>query len=191
MHSTRLQLAALLGCVLLALPTLSAAIPVTHNFSVKGIDGPLAGVESWGSFSYDSSIMPLSGTGLVGGSATNFDFVLNWGGTTYTESQIKSGGILFAGGQFAGALFGTVCRTDFSCVLAPLPLGALFVDMSTSPLFPGLFSYNLDGTQRIGTVRMKAVPEPSTTALLCLALLGVATFRYRSRRRFGRADRLR
>jgi hypothetical protein len=188
MHSTRLQLAALLGCVLLALPTLAAAIPITHNFTVKGIDGPLAGVESWGSFSYDSSIIPLSGTGIVGGSATNFDFVLNWGGTTYTESQIKSGGILFAGGQFAGALFGTVCRTDFSCLLAPLPLGALFVDIAASP-FPGLFSYNLDGTQRIGSVRMKAVPEPSTTALLCLALLGVATYRYRSWQRFGRADR--
>ena len=189
MQSTRLQLAALLGCVLFALPTVSAAIPITHNFTVRGIDGPLAGVESWGSFGYDTAIIPSSGTGVVGGSVANYDFFLNWGGSIYTENEIKSGGILFSGGQLVGALFGTVCRTDFSCLLAPLPLGALFVDISTSPAFPGLFSYNLDGTQRIGTISMKSVPEPSTPALICLALLGLATFRCRSSKRSGRADR--
>ena len=182
MQSTRLQLTALLGCVLFALPTISAAIPITHNFTVRGIDGPLAGVESWGSFTYDNSIMPAGGSGVVGGSATNVDFVLNWGGSIYTENEIKSGGIIFVGGQLGGALFGSVCRTDFSCLLAPLPLGALFLDIQ--PILPGLFSYNLDGTQRVGVITMKRVPEPSTLALGCLALLALAIGRYRARATF-------
>ena len=165
-----------MGCALLALPLAASAIPIKVEFSVRGTDGPLAGVQRWGWFTYSDSIIPAGGTGLVGGSAAIDDLFLQWAGATYTGSEIKSGGMQFINGGLAAATFGTVCRTELSCVVQPLPAGGLYFDVQS--ILNGLFTYNLNGVQRYGvtTIKRAAVPEPSTVMLftLCLAGLGIA-----------------
>jgi hypothetical protein len=166
---------------LLSLPLAASAIPIKVEFSVRGTDGPLVGVKRWGWFTYSDSSIPAGGTGLVGGSGAIEDLFLQWGGVTYTENEIKSGGMQFINGALTGATFGTVCRTELSCVVQPLPVGGLYFDVQS--LLNGLFTYNLNGVQRYGetTIKRAAVPEPSTVLLFALALggLGVGGFRFR------------
>ena len=163
------RVAALLGFAL-AMAT-AAADPISIGFRVTPMSGPLAGTTSNGSFTYDTSIVPVGG-GTVAATGLLSDLVFTFNGIAFDETTVNTGSLTFdPTGQLVFALFGTNCGAGF-CNLTP---GTNDFLAAPALSFPGLFAYTTPATQMIfsGEAFLFArlpLPEPSTLPLLVIGL---------------------
>lgn len=163
------RLACLAAC---ALPLAAGAAPVTYDFHVTATSGPLSGVTSDGSFTFDSSIIPVGGGLLsgVGNLLSALSFV--WNGVAYDETTANTFG--FNGGlsfDAAGALTSVTIGTG-TC-------GAVCTqgNLNTWYIFGGsggIFSYGAPGAGISGgnftlAVHAGTAPEPSSLLLAAVA----------------------
>src|SRR5262249_17753905 len=83
------------------------ASTVTYQFGVNATTGPLAGASATGIFSYDSSIIPSVGSGIL--QSTDLFTFLNftWHGIHYNQTTANTGWIGFANGAATTWAFGS------------------------------------------------------------------------------------
>ena len=176
-------LAAAVGLTL-TLPSIHAAdaTPVNYTFSVTATQGPLAGTTAAGTFSYDTSSIVLGGFNNNTGLLTALDFT--WDGITYNQTTANTGQLRFdATGVLTQSFFGNNCGRP--------PCGVStgqeqwFVNFPFNPLG---FVYAVQGVPGIffGSVTeslVAAAPEPSSLALLGVAVAGLTLAGVRRRQR--------
>ena len=103
----------------------AAAAPTAYQFVVTGVTGPLAGVTSVGTFTFDPAIVP-EGEGYVFVADAFASLSFTWEGVDYDETTANTGDLGFAAnGTLFHAMFGTDCGpSGFGCgVGAERPLG--------------------------------------------------------------------
>ena len=180
------SIVAALGCVIGFVSALEPAhaTPITYNVSVASINGgPFAGQTLTGTFTFDSSIIPASGTGIVQNPAAGLgllDLSINFGTLTFDETNadasflIFSGGLLtdfFVGGDENGIDFIAGNTNDFFIS------ESLFAYETTTS--GGIFFFTNTGIS-FGLAQV-AVPEPGTLALFGAGLLGLLALNRRRR----------
>jgi hypothetical protein len=172
---------ALVVCVVMSFGAIPAgAVPITYQFGVTAIDGPLAGTTSLGTFTFDTSIIP-SGGGFVSIAGLFTQLAFAWQGFNYDETTANTGTLGFeADGTLIYALFGTDCGpSGFGCGVGPdldqwsfdiyYGAGAFYYRSPADPI--AIFT----GTTALtGPVSIAA---PGTLPLLCLALAALAFLR--------------
>jgi hypothetical protein len=173
----------------LAIPRASAS-PISYQFTVTASTGPLTGVTSVGTFTFDSSIVPVGG-GLVDIAGLLSQLSFTWGGMTFSAATANTGELQFnSSGIVVGALFGTSCGpSGFGCgvtagthdwefFLNPAP-GNRGFDYAI-PADPLNTFFQLGGVTLTGPL---PVPTPGTLPLLSAALgaLGLIAWGLRPR----------
>ena len=174
---TRTVLAALaLTLLSVALAVPAHAVLITVHFTVTGAaDDPVnAGVTANGSFSFDSSVVPVGGGEVFNPVVSGFD--LTWDGTSWTDANASVSYLAFdAGGDlttmqlhgnpFGGFMLLNPTVDDFGVYIGG---GSLVFDYTREGVdgvgYRGTFSY---------TVSTGSAPEPASWMLLGGALLGV------------------
>lgn len=131
----------------------AAAAPTAYEFTVTGLSGPLAGITSVGTFTFNPSIVPGGGGYVfVAGVFTHLSF--SWEGIDYDETTANTGDLGFdPDGTLFHALFGTDCGpSGFGCGIGNHPTdwaigwdddsGIFYYRSSTDPIniFDGVVS---------------------------------------------------
>jgi hypothetical protein len=168
-------------CVVAAPPASAAADPITYQFVVAAMTGPLAGQSSSGSVAFESSIIPAGGGRVVGSHLfTSVDF--DWDGVSYTASNTQTSSLQFDSRGFLTEWeFGTACIANGGgCVVRLIAPG--FQDWAAANISarhqPLLFEYGRpDRSFGFGTATLAATPEPATVGLLIAALGGLFAIR--------------
>src|SRR5690242_11403709 len=108
------RILSLTAALALAVPFAAQASPVVWNFMANGGSvGPLAGVVSSGSFTFDSSIIPVvvnppPADGLVDGTGLLTGLSFAWDGLSYDQTTANTGALEFdSSGTLTGVNFGT------------------------------------------------------------------------------------
>ena len=163
-----------------AVATCSNATPISYQFTVAATDGPLAGISSTGSFSYDdSSITPGAFNDAVG-LLVALDFT--WNGIHYNQSTANTGQLWFRGdGRLIWPVFGNSCSPGTCVAIAG----------SEQWFVNGLFfDYSVAGANSVFTGTVTTIPplvpgssisEPASVALLCVLLATALAARRRAR----------
>src|SRR5437879_4802299 len=90
------------------------ATPITYAFTVTPWNGPLNGVSSTGTFTFDSSVI-VAGGGIVDATGLLTGLSFNWNGRSYNATTANTGRLVFdSSGNLNEALFGTNCTVG-SC----------------------------------------------------------------------------
>ena len=99
--------------VLLATAIAAEAVPITVDFTVTSNDvsNPAygSGVTGSGYFTFDDSLTPAGGSGLVGNpimGLTTLDLFFNWFGVTFDESNAAIGTLTFTNGVLTNWMIG-------------------------------------------------------------------------------------
>jgi hypothetical protein len=167
-------------------PLHALAEMVTYDFTVNGgPSGPLAGVVSSGSITFDTNEIAaatLDSTGsllFVSGPGILSDMRLNWDGIAYDPSTLQTGGLTWLpNGFFSGWLFGTHCDGAGCGVTAGSS------DLYVNGSFPGggPFVYTVSGVIYDGVVTsVTQAPLDPTVWYLAAGLLGLAAVKIRFR----------
>lgn len=154
--------------------------PLTYQFTVTALTGPLAGQTSQGSFSFDSSVIIPGSTVQQSGLLTTLDFT--WDSIHYDETSADTGFLKFHNdGTLASALFGSNCVLG-SCSVSANALGQWIIIKSTNPIYspPPVFYYGTPQGVYDGFVDY-LVPEPASlhTMAVGLVVLALASIRIR------------
>lgn len=154
------------------------ANPITYDFTVRAFSGPLEGVVAMGSFSFDETLVPASGFGVVDQQGLLSDFSFVWNGIPYDETTANTGSLSFSplGHPLSGFVFGNNCGGGFgtppnTCLVLgnnnDWRLSSVFGITYAVPGVPGQFGggpqSNITFARR---AEVSAVPEPSTFVLL-------------------------
>ena len=159
------------GASAILFATCANAVPISYEFSVTATYGPLAGVSSSGTFTFDSSSITPGGRNTGEGLFTDLSFT--WYGITYTEFNANTGHLEFdALGELIDVQFGTFCGY-VSCSVSSLKEDWLFVGSPEA----AAFAYSIPPadifTETAALRRVTATPvsEPAPLALVAVALL--------------------
>jgi hypothetical protein len=158
-----------LVAALILIPT-GDATPITYDFTVTATSGPLDGDVADGTFTFDSSIIPLGG-GVEDGPLTALSFA--WDGIAYNQTTANTGYLDFdSTGTLITAVFGNDCVPGVCETYAGE--NQWNVLLGSPSTFPSAFYYSALNESYIhsGTASYFLVPEPSMTALLLIALGG-------------------
>jgi hypothetical protein len=171
--------------VALLLPLAVFASPITFDFTVTATTGTLAGDVANGSFTYDSSSVPLANHGYPEtGLFTALSFT--WNGATFNSTTANTGGIHTGAvaGQLLNTVFGDggcdVVPGSGSCSINPSDTNDWVIGISNFglPNQGSYFDYTVGNGSSLFTgavtniAEAGAVPLPSTAWLL-LGALGV------------------
>jgi len=177
----RVRFASVIGLLgLLVAPSAVLASPITTTFTVTATSGPLSGVSSSGSFTFDSSSIVFGGTNNAAGLLT--DLAFTWNGIAYTEATANTGYLGFdSNGTLTGFLFGSNCAA-FSCSVSAGANQFWVRDFDFVYAVPNVgniwFSNDVSFDTPLGP---NAVPEPASLLLLGSGL-AAAGARFRRRR---------
>lgn len=184
LHTPALALAAVV--LSLAIAPAARATPITYNFTVTATGGPLQGISSNGSFTYDSSSATPGAYNNANDLLTALDFT--WDGITYTAATANSGNLGFDGnGQLIDFMLGDDCDSAGTCYSAwgndhwyAMPGTGVFGFTYTVPAVQG--AWHGDVTYSLATM---SVPEPGNLWLfaggMLLAFGGFGVMRRRQR----------
>ncbi len=157
------------------LPVVCHTAPVTYEFTVTAITGPLAGVSSTGTFSFEDTIVPAGG-GALGQMGLLSDLSFVWDGLSYDETTANTGRLTFdSTGDLIGFSIGNQCGNGF-CLTGFGP-NEWYVAAIVGA--DDLFAYGADTGSLRYALMTSTVPEPAGIALagLALAALGVTRAR--------------
>jgi hypothetical protein len=93
------------------------ASTLTFQFGVNATSGPLAGASATGTFSYDSSIIPSSGSGVLNTANLFTSLNFTWDGIHYNQTTANTGFIVYANGAAISYIFGSDCSAGV-CAIA-------------------------------------------------------------------------
>lgn len=164
----------------------SQASLITYGFEVTTTVGPLAGTSSVGSFTFDSSIIPIGGGVLLQTDLlTDLDFT--WNSIVYDETTATTGSMVFSvNGDLLSILFGSDCDNGGCVVFSGTDDWSIYTDfvfvyslVGASSAYVDFYTAHLTGC----TSGCAAVPEPS---ILGLMMLGFVSLVWSMRRRFER-----
>jgi hypothetical protein len=158
--------------------------PVTYDFTVTAVDGPLSGDVANGGFTFNSSIAPAGG-GFVTQSGLLTALSFTWDGITYSSSTANTGAVGFnASGTLTSVLFGDFC--DGGSCSSGAGTETWFVSGSdagsgfaySTPSSSGDFNGTVTFSPELAP---RSVPEPGTLSLLGVGLAGVGLMRRRKK----------
>jgi len=171
----------------LAGPLAAQAADVRYDFTVNGEgQGPLGNQTSSGSFSYDTSIIPVGG-GLVAGMGLLTGLSFTWGGLSYGLTPASTGALEFdTSGNLDGVNIGNACNAFGACTFDPNAPGWLISGFTPEGPFKfAEFDYTVgDGNVYIGgqaTLTRVEVPTPTPVWLMAGCLIGLAAAIRKSR----------
>lgn len=162
-------LCAVVGMGALVVPA-AQATTITYDFTVHATSGPLAGTDSSGSFSYDSSVV-VPGT-LVPKMGLLTSLVFTFNGTAYDATTANTGWLGFdAAGNLNSFTFGNACSAG-SCGVQTktnqwyaVKSFFQYATTSVSGGFQGTVTWSRAGA---------SVPEPGALGLFGFGLLLLA-----------------
>jgi hypothetical protein len=144
----------------------TAGTPAAYEFTVTATNGPLAGVTSVGTFSFDPAIAS-EGDPYVSIAGLFESLSFSWDGVDYDEDSANTGTLGFdADGTVFYALFGTTCGpSGYGCgVNGGIPHEWSFNIDIESGTVTGAFSYSsaTDPSGPFdGTVTLTPIPSPT------------------------------
>jgi hypothetical protein len=174
--------------VVLAAPIAAQATPITYDFTANGgAFGPLSNVTSSGSFTFDSSIIPLGG-GLITGTGLLTGLSFQWNGVSYDQATANTGALEFdSSGVLNGVDFGTGCNAFGGCTVDSSASDWIVSGFTPVGTMTGAdFLYTVgDGQAYDGFTTLSpavAVPEPSTWLMFLFGGFAVLLGAGRSRK---------